>query len=327
MNYLEKSILKTVAYYDVLDWPLTGFEVWKYLVNPRRFAFNAPEHYSLGEVLDTLSQKPIMEYISERLGFYFLKDRNPDIVQNRISRELLADQKWRLIKRRVHWLQMIPYVRLVLVSGSLATGNVHDNSDADLLIITKAGRIWTCRLLVTLFLDILRWRRRSDHYTKNKLCLNHYITEHSLMIDAPSIYNAQTYSHLVPVLGNIPLWRTFQERNAWIKSYLAHFPPPFVPHTRRVTPSKILAKIAKLGETVLNTKMGERLEQFLGRLQAEKIAHNPKTGETGGRVLYSSDALEFHPDSKEKWIIARLNERLTELGFPDLADEKDSGLM
>ena len=34
MNSLEKSVLATIAYYDVLDYPLTGFEVFKYLINP-----------------------------------------------------------------------------------------------------------------------------------------------------------------------------------------------------------------------------------------------------------------------------------------------------
>ena len=45
MNSLEKSILSTLVYYDVLDQPLTGWEVFKYLI---RF-----KNAKLNEVLDT----------------------------------------------------------------------------------------------------------------------------------------------------------------------------------------------------------------------------------------------------------------------------------
>ena len=34
LNFLEKSILATIVYYDIFDYPLTGFEVFKYLINP-----------------------------------------------------------------------------------------------------------------------------------------------------------------------------------------------------------------------------------------------------------------------------------------------------
>jgi len=46
MNSLEKSILATLVYYDVLDRPLTGWEVFKYLI---RF-----KDINLNEILETL---------------------------------------------------------------------------------------------------------------------------------------------------------------------------------------------------------------------------------------------------------------------------------
>lgn len=326
MNYLEKSILKTIAYWDIFDWPLTSFEVWRYLVSPRRLGLHTEDRYTLGEICEALAAKELSKYARQTSGFWHLRDRDPSIVEKRIARELLADQKWKKLKRRAKWFQMIPYVRLIIGSGSMAAGNVAPESDWDLLVVTAAHRIWTARLLLTLFADMLGWRRKDERHTENRFCLNHYVTEHSLLINLPSLYNAQVYAHLIPIFGEWQLYRSFQERNAWIKSYVAHWPLAFIPHTKSIAPSPILQAIRRLGERLLNTKLGNRLEEKLGALQARKIAANPKTGAPGGRVSYSDAALEFHPDSKERTVLGALNRRLRDLGFPELADEKDSGL-
>lgn len=326
MNYLQKSILKTIAYWDVLDWPLTSFEVWKYLVNPRRLALNAPDHITLGEIEEALSSKELSKYVTQKSGFYFLRDRDDSLVPGRISRDLLADMKWKIVKRRIKWLQMIPYIRLVMGSGSLAAGNVNDASDLDLLIVTGAGRIWTARILATLLFDVFRWRRKSDTDTKDKFCLNHYITSDSLLIDIPSLYTAQLYARLMPIFGSWMIFRSFQERNTWIRSYIPNYQMPFIPHKKSVAQSRLLSAIARSIERVLDAKLGDWLEKRLSEIQSRKIKSNPRTSAPGGRIRYSDEGLEFHPDSKEAAIISRLNERLKALGFPELADEKDSGL-
>lgn len=326
MNYLQKSILKTLAYWDIFDWPLTSFELWRYLVNPRRLGLHAEDRYTLGEIRTALASKELSKYVAECSGFWYLADRDPTIVAQRIDRELLADQKWKLLLKRAKWLQMIPYVRLVIVSGSMAGGNVSPESDWDLLVVTAHHRIWTCRLFLTLFSDMLGWRRKDERHTANKFCLNHYITERSLLIHLPSLYNAQVYAHLIPLVGDWTLYRSFQERNTWMRSYIAHYPMAFIPHAKSIKPSPILQAIRRAGERMLDGRIGDRLENLLGALQVRKIVANPKTRAPGGRVAYSDAALEFHPDSKEKLIVERLNARLKSLGFPELADEKDSGL-
>jgi predicted nucleotidyltransferase len=327
MNYLQKSILKTLAYWDGLDWPLTSFEIWRYLVNPRRLGLNAQSHYNLGEIIAALDSKELAKYIVPTSGFWHFRDRGSELARQRVARELLADQKWKQMKRRAKWLQMIPCVRLIMGSGSIAAGNVSDKSDWDLLVITAPNRIWTARALLHIFTTALGWRRKDDIQTQDKFCLNHYITEQSLLINLPSLYTAQLYAHLIPLCGEWQIYQNFQERNGWIRSYLSHWPMAFVPHTKSIEPSPVLNAIRQAGEFALNVKLGDWIEALLEKVQARKIASNPRTGAPGGRISYSGAALEFHPDSKERWIISRLNDRLREIGFPELADEKDSGLI
>ncbi len=230
LNLLEKAVVATVAYYDVLDYPLTGFEVFKYLINPVRLIsvesqFSEIEpvgKISLKDILETLNSRNISFFLEEKNGFYFLKGRK-EIIQTRIERQKISDEKWKKAGKIIKWLQIIPYVKMVAVSGSLAMYNAREDSDIDLLIIARHKRIWTVRFLTSLFFQVLG-KRRHGAKTADRFCLNHFITDQSLKIDFPSLYNAQTYAHLVVVLENEKgIYNKFQQANNWIRDYLAFY--------------------------------------------------------------------------------------------------------
>ena len=150
--------MATVVYYDVLDYPLTGFEIFKYLINPVRL-ISAENQYSeiepigkiaLEDVLEILHSGNLNFYFEEQNGFYFLKNRG-EILKTRIDRQKISDETWKKARKTIKWLQIIPYIRMVAVSGSLAMANAKKESDIDLLIIVKNKRIWTARFFTTYF--------------------------------------------------------------------------------------------------------------------------------------------------------------------------------
>jgi hypothetical protein len=61
---LEKQILATIVYYDILDYPLTSFEVFLYLVNKNENNNDRRRHslMSPAEVVEFLSAS---EYLKE----------------------------------------------------------------------------------------------------------------------------------------------------------------------------------------------------------------------------------------------------------------------
>ena len=64
---ISDNILSTIIYYDILSFPLTSFEVWKYLL--------AENSCTLGEIVETLESDELKNRIEEFRGFYFLKGR------------------------------------------------------------------------------------------------------------------------------------------------------------------------------------------------------------------------------------------------------------
>ena len=355
---LENQILATIVYYDILNYPLTGFEVFLYLVGERKSDINAvgtghcPVPRS-AEIIDLLnSSKYLKKYISQKLGFYFLKKRvlklqtvetqhccvstvrrleptvEIDIVQQRLDRKKLADQKWKKIKKIFWIMQIIPFMKMVLVSGSLAMGNSKDESDIDLIIIAKKKRIWIVRTFVTLLTSILGVRRHSN-VTKNKICLNHYITDKSLRIPFESLYNAQSYLHLINIYDSKEdkkLFREFQEDNKWIGKYVSNYELSELGGFRSIKRSKILNSISKLSEFTLAGRAGDYLENALSKIQSNKIKKDPLYKKSGGRVTINNNQLEFHPDSHEANIIPEFNKRMKELKLFEFGEQKDSGL-
>jgi len=312
---LEKAILATLVYYDVLGRPLTGWEIFRYLIRYQ-------ESIKLEKILDILENNPRIE---QKNGFYFLKSRT-SLVKQRIEKQKLVDQRWKKINRVIKLLQNVPYIRLVMVSGSLAMNNPDKQSDIDLLIVTKAGRIWTCRGITTLFIHLLG-QRRHGQLTENRFCLNHYITDQSLKIPLASLYNAQTYAHLIPVWQTeVGLYRKFQQANQWLTKYLAFYSGSQQGYLREIGTNRLFDSTRRLRESVLDTQIGDALEFVLKKIQVRRIKKDPLTYQTGGRVVFDDSQLEFHPDSPEKGILERYNQRMKELGLAEMGEEKDSGL-
>ena len=337
---LEKQILATVVYYNILDYPLTCFEIFLYLVESKRQLNSEFQIYnSQFLILNSLNtSKYLKKYLGQKYGFYFLNietrhflasaNKKIDIVQQRLERKKLADWKWKKA-RKIFWImQIIPFMKMVLVSGSLAFGNSKDESDIDVIIIAKKGRIWTVRAFATLLTCILGVRRHSK-ITKNKICLNHYITDQSLKIPFESLYNAQSYVHLVNVYRSQEderLFKEFQKENKWIKKYVENYEVSELENFRGIRRNKILGFISKIFEIILSGKHGIYLEKKLSEIQSRKIKNNPLYEKAGGRITANDNQLEFHPNSHEARIIPKFNQWTKKLGLFEFAGQKDSGL-
>ena len=79
------SIISTIAYFDIFDYPLTAWEIWKYLYGVRA------QYIDIVNKLDDLASEGGIE---TRNGFYFLPKRNA-IVNVRLERYLIAEKKYK----------------------------------------------------------------------------------------------------------------------------------------------------------------------------------------------------------------------------------------
>jgi predicted nucleotidyltransferase len=307
MNTLPKNILATVAYYDVFDYPLTGFEIWKYLVNTSTQDKEAMRAVSLCETLKALEGDSLRRHVETNQGFYFLKGRKKIVVQ-RLWSGKIAISKLKRVRRLASWLRLVPYVRMVALTGSLAMKNSDPDSDWDFLVVLRSGHIWTGRTLVTGFLHLIGKRRYADK-VKDRACLNYWITSDSLEIITKDLFSSHEYFFLVPLFGAKELQR-FRIKNGWIERFRPNYTSLELPH-RLLMPDTLPFRIIRnIGEILLSDQFVERK---LAAWQKRKIEANPKTRLPGSLIEATEKALIFLPKPQGPRVFESFKKRMSEI--------------
>lgn len=84
------------------------------------------------------------------------------------------------IRSLVSFTSYIPWVRAVIITGSVAAGTTKPQDDIDFLIVTQSQRMWLVRPFVVLF-GLLKGRRRSwSHEEPNSWCFNFWLEDSEL---------------------------------------------------------------------------------------------------------------------------------------------------
>lgn len=284
---LSKDLLGTIAYYDVFGLPLTAFEIWEH-----RIVMDGPEEdrrVSLRDIVRALGEDALAGRIDTRDGFYFLKGHG-NLVDSRLRKDKISSAKLKRVRRLARLLPFVPFVRMVGVTGSLAMKQSDTESDWDLFVVLKEGRIWTGRTILTGFLHMIG-KRRHGEWSRDRACLNYYVALDRLEISSKDLFSANEYRFLIPIVGE-DVFRRFELRNRWIADLQPNFhPTELLPLWYRPEPSAA-PFIQRFLERLLDSSS---LESALGRWQKGKIERNPKTKWEGAHIEATDSALIFLP--------------------------------
>jgi len=215
-----------------------------------------------------------------------------DLSLPRRAQDVLYDKKWKIFLRRARLFRHIPFVEFVFAAGSMALGNVGENSDFDVIVGAKHGRIFTARFFSVLTFGALRTRRKKlthHEHARDKICLNHFVTEKSYALRPPhNIYWEELYKNLVPLYGSDKNLNAFLTAQSWV------MPTPILkPDLRYKTGASLIKRVV---EKVLSGKMGDSLESRLRAYQLKRIEAGFARHPRRDRIRASDDELEFHPD-------------------------------
>jgi len=315
LNNAEKQIVATVAYYDEMDYPLTSFEIWKSFTNYESNTNILIDKLELAETIELLENEELRKYIESYNGFYFLKGRK-ELVEKRIKKNKVASLKLKKLRRIVWFLRFVPFARMIAVTGRLAMKNTGKNSDWDLFVLLKKGKIWTGRTLVTAFVHLIG-KRRYGNKIKDRICLNYFITDESLKINIKerpfevNLFSASEYSFMIPLFG-FRVFRKFQIRNPWIREFKPNFEISEVRNMKMISDNHFSKVLRKSGERLLGFDF---IENFLRNIEKNKIANNPKTHLAGSVIEANDDCLVFLPEPQGKEIYEKTLEKLESLGI------------
>lgn len=325
-----QSILSTLAFFDIFNYPLTVFEIWKwfyknYGVAKRSFASDEASASSLQQELKISDIQELLEnnetlkkVIATKNGFYFLKGRE-ELVARRLNLYREAEARWRKLRKIAAILQVVPNVKMIAACNTLPINDFKPESDIDVFIIVKKNRIWQTRFFVTALVSLLgQWRHKKN--VAKKICLSFYITDNALNLEPIAkkpydIYLAYWVALVAPLYIEKPkpqiknqelnIYREFLNANSWVRNYLPNFigfePVEF---ERKVGKSRFFDSVKKIKEEISDSKIGDWFEKFFKKIQKNKMRKNYQSAyyRNGSNVIISDQMLKFHEiDRREEF--------------------------
>ncbi len=310
MKQLTEAVLATLIYHDLFDYPLNANEIRKYQISNippaeashMRAGKNQNDNVKIKNGLDVLLAK---KKIFKKDGFYFLPRRSK-IVSLRQKKEKYSQVKLQKTRKMAGILRLIPEIKMIAVTGTLAMSNADRNDDIDLLIITSCNRLWLTKLKLVILLEILGQRRRPGVATfKDKICLNMFLDETALTltVNKRNLFTAHEIAQIQPILDRNNTYEKFLTANLWVRDYL-----PNSITTGQLGNWAIKDKNKKtFNYHFLMTQLINRLEKFIYQLQV-KYMKSKKTNEN-----VSQHFAFFHPGHRAERILKKYEQRLKQL--------------
>ncbi len=215
-NVLKKEILLTLAYFDIFSYPLSSFQILKFL--------KIKSTYS--DILDVLEDLKKENKISEYSSFWFLQGKD-NLSSERFKKFNYFKRKIKKAKKFSYLISVLPFVRAIFVSNIIGDHNLKNSSDIDFLIITSSKRIWLARFFCTIIAKFLGLRPNKKT-KKDKICLSFYISEDALNLENQILNEKDFYfiywlSGLDLIFSKNNIDKFFYQENQWIKKYLPNF--------------------------------------------------------------------------------------------------------
>jgi hypothetical protein len=273
---LERSILKTVLYSDLFDYPLTLDEVTHYLIGVAA---------SIDQVRASLCAPYWLNgQLAQADGYVMARGREA-LVKRRLDRSRPSERLWRRARRLIHALSLMPFVRMIGVTGALAMNNCADGDDIDVMIVTAPDRVWLTRACAVLLVYV-------GKVFGDTLCPNYVVAEHALSLDHHTLFVAHEFTQMVPVYGRT-VYDRMRATNQWIDSFLPNAARPLRAEPE-LQPGPIGRTIKRLAERCLSGWIGDRLEAWEMRRKLRKF--QSQLNHPDGDAILDRDHVKGHFD-------------------------------
>jgi hypothetical protein len=295
-DIVARSILETLAYFDVFRHPLTLEEIRQFNRIPDCF----PDF-----IEQTVSDLADSSLVKEFRGFYFLGTDTP-MVDDRIKSNLLAQKRMKAAWIHSFIISRFPFVRAVFISGSLSKGVMDPDDDIDYFIITEPGRLWISRVLLTLFKRVFLLNSHRN------FCLNYFIDTEHLAIPEHNIFTATEVGTILPMY-NRDLYHRFLKENSWYHDY---YPNMHINDNVRNSRGRLAGVLA---EKLLGGKAGDRVDEWCMRITRKFLEQKYRnmTPERFQSDLESSKGVsKHHPNRQQFRILKEYQEKIK--GFTNL---------
>jgi predicted nucleotidyltransferase len=289
---LRSSIIRTLAYYDIFSYPLTAAEIFYNL---------GSNHTNLDEIKNELKNLSSYNIIYSKEEFFQLTDDEKYILRRKKGNEL-AKRRLKTAKKVSDLISRFPFIRGILLSGSISKGFMEEDSDIDYFIITYPNRVWFSRLILMLFKKLFLFN------SKKIFCINYFVDSEKLEIEEKNIFTATEIVTLLPTYGK-KIYDEFYEKNYWVKEFYPNYP-------KRETGNVIDRKdgiVKNFLEKILSKNIGDKIDDFAMSVfeKFNRIKYK-NYGNEEFKIAFKSSKKEskHHPKFFQRRVLEEFNRKL-----------------
>jgi hypothetical protein len=198
----DRSLLRAIIYFDIFNYPITAEEAFT-------FSASSLNAFTYQHSLDKL----VAEGLIFQIGNFYSIQNDLQLANERIKGNALAEKKMETARKYSRLVASFPFVRAVMLSGSISKGFMNEESDIDYFIITEAKRLWIVRTALAVFRRLLLFNSHKN------LCTNYFIDTANLVIPDQNIFTATEMCTLRPTYGGDAIEK-FQAANQWAHTIL-----------------------------------------------------------------------------------------------------------
>jgi predicted nucleotidyltransferase len=292
---LRSSIIRTLAYYDIFSYPLTAEEIYHNL---------SDNHTSLEEVEIVLENLSTNQMVYHKDKFYLLNNSDTS-VDRREKGNKLAEKRLKTARRVSGFISKFPFIRGILLSGSISKGFMEEDSDIDYFVITHPNRVWFSRLMLMLFKKIFLFN------SKKIFCINYFVDSENLEIQEKNIFTATELVTLLPTF-NSDIYDELYAKNIWIKEFYPNYPK----REKREILAREDGMIKSLLENILGKTIGDKIDDFAMALfdWFNKVKYKNYNKEEF-KIAFKSSKKEskHHPKFFQKKVLQEFDRRIKTL--------------
>lgn len=240
LNETERAVLRTLVYFDIFRHPLREEELLRFL------STDCPDRTCVRTALGALLDGGLL--VREG-GHYALRDVG-EAVRERTTAEARARKRMHRARHMSRLIAAFPFVRGVMLSGSMSKGVLAEDGDIDYFVITEPGRLWLARTLLIAFKKAVLLNSRRN------FCVNYLVDTSHLAIEDRNLFTATEVMTLIPMQGRSTC-AAFFAANAWAAN---HLPNAGRPGTEQLHDPH--GPLKRFAERLLGGGMGDELDEW-----------------------------------------------------------------
>jgi predicted nucleotidyltransferase len=285
MNKLQQAIRKTLAFFDLSQKPLSIDEIWHFLYRVKT---------SRVKVLIALENLETKGEIGRKNGLYFLAGHQSILKTNK-AKNTLQETCWKKVNRFAKMFAYVPFLQNVSVTGSLAAGNSTEESDINILIVTRKNRKWLAKTLATMLLEAFG-QNKNRWYKAGKFSIDFVLEEQDLDLTKLTFkkdtFAAYSLANLTPIVDRGG-YKKLIAANDWIYQDFPNWQPKEIDSlsSRYTEVEKFI--LSDRGRKLIEFGKKIKIKQYLDYLKNKTL----KAEEAFLKTSSSFKRKEFH----QKW--------------------------